>query len=104
MSKAMEGQPLKGVYACTHCDKTNNAATNLEWSTFDDNFAHGRAAGRALAINNPKVRHKLSSDDVKRIRERYAANERIRDITRDYPHCGYSQIHRVAHGKSRRFE
>lgn len=52
------------------CDKLNNAATNLEWTTFEANFAHGREAGVALAKNNPKVRRKLSAAQVIDIRSR----------------------------------
>lgn len=84
------------------CDKANNAAVNLEWASFDENFSHGRAAGRSNAIHNPNVRHKLTAEAVVSIRERYAAGERIGTIAADYPVCTKSHINKVALGRARR--
>ena len=81
------------------CDKNNNAASNLAWTSFDENFTHGRAAGRSLAALNPNVRRKLTVEDVRTIRARYAAGERLYIIHRDYSHVHNSHFARVAKGK-----
>jgi len=84
------------------CNKTNNAASNLEWTTFDENFAHGRAARRSLAAFNPSVRHKLSSSDVRSIRARRAAGEAIVAIASDFPQVTRSHVNKIALGRSQR--
>lgn len=49
-------------------DKTNNAVTNLEWSTMSANNRHAMRNGLRHAATNPKRAHKLTSEKVAMIR------------------------------------
>jgi hypothetical protein len=50
-------------------DKSNNAATNLEWVTGKENHAHALAGGRRSARTNPNCAKKLTIESVNAIHE-----------------------------------
>lgn len=54
-------------------DKTNNAASNLEWVNHVENHAHCLAMGKYDAVNFPERRRKLTPEQVLDLRTTYAA-------------------------------
>lgn len=77
---------LQGKPEVNHIDgnNINNAATNLEWVTSAENYAHAARLGKHSSETNPNRIQKLTPEMRHRIRERYAAGETIGDLSREY--------------------
>lgn len=72
-----EGKPqVNHINVCT----TDNRASNLEWVTCSENHKHARLHGNVDGSNGAK----LTSGDVKKIRQRLEKGETQRSIAEDY--------------------
>jgi hypothetical protein len=93
----------QGKRAVNHLDgdKTNNAATNLEWVTDTENQQHALRTGLRSARPGPRgaasPRAKLSQEQVDEIRLRLARGEAVAAIARVY-HMGWSAIDNIRSG------
>lgn len=65
-------------------DKTNNAATNLEYCGHGDNVRHMFRTGLTTGIAETHVRAILNNDQVRRIKSRLANGEHPRSIAPEF--------------------
>lgn len=61
-------------------DKTNNAATNLEWISASANIIHAHRIGLTNAVGSANPRAKIRESDVKLIRHLYGLGHRQVDL------------------------
>lgn len=65
-------------------DTKHNHASNLEWVTSQENYAHAVALGRHSAETNPNKIQKLTPSDREECKRRHAAGESIRALAREF--------------------
>lgn len=63
--------------------KSNNSASNLEWSSRHGNMRHASKSG-LLAVGSRHGNSKLCEEDIPSIRRRFASGESQRQIAHDY--------------------
>lgn len=62
----------------------NNHASNLEWATSQENYAHAVAIGKQTAATNPNKIQKLTPADLAQCRKRHAAGETFSALAREF--------------------
>lgn len=80
-------------------DPMNNHVDNLAWGTQTENCADKERHGTAQK-GDQHPRAKLTEPDVRAIRARHEAGERLFIIARDYPQVRYGTVRSVAVGES----
>lgn len=84
-------------------DKTNNVPSNLEWCTHAYNMRHAFNTGltprKRLKKGDGSIASKLTSDDVREIKQRIRNGERVSDIANEYP-VSKSALFEIKAGRS----
>lgn len=81
-------------------NKQNNALDNLEWTTREENFRHGRATGKDLAVNNRRVRHKYSAETIARFKALREQRVFVKDAAEQCG-IGFRYALKISAGKKR---
>ncbi len=80
-------------------DRSNNAASNLEWVTAAENNAHSKGAGRVVCPRGEAVRRaKLTWSEVNEIRDRWAKGETFASLASTFG-VAPSLVHGIVHNK-----
>ncbi len=76
----------EGKLEVNHIDgnRANNAASNLEWTTSTENYAHAVRLGRHSSETNPKRIQKLTPEAREQCKRRFAAGEKISVLAREF--------------------
>jgi hypothetical protein len=85
--RAFHGEPPSPKHEAAHNDgnPSNNRRENLRWATHTENCADKKIHGTENPPRGEKQgRSKLSSEDVKTIRQRLANGEGVASISRDF--------------------
>lgn len=96
---ALHFLPQSDLPEVNHKDfvKTNNAATNLEWSSRKGNQEHASNGGKFAAVFNPKRAKKLSPELAEEIRTARAAGMTYAALAKQFDVSGSVAFH-VVHG------
>ncbi len=97
--KAFVGPPPTSRHECNHIDgdKSNNKATNLEWTTSSENKKHGVRNG-LYPVGDECPWAKLTSKDVTTIKAMRADGMTYQAISEYFP-VSRTQIGRIMNGK-----
>lgn len=83
-------------------DKTNNALSNLEWCTHQENMTHAGGLGVMCGRSGPGEKSpaaKITEAQAEDIKRRIASGDRLVDIAQDYP-VGKSAVAEIKAGRA----
>lgn len=84
-------------------DATNNHADNLAWSSAQVNQADRVTHGTDIrGEKSPNC--KLTSEQVRQIRERRAKGEPAKSIAKDYPIKGHEYVYQLCYNRTRKYD